>query len=52
MYDDGYLTPEECATRMGISVDRVLELARRGVLRTTRVGLWVQPAIVSGAVDE
>lgn len=49
-YDDGYLTVEECAERMGITAQRVVDLVKRGVLRASRDGL-VQPAIVSGSVE-
>lgn len=44
MWDDGYLPLDECAQRMGVTV----ELVRRGILRTDRDG-YVQPAILSGA---
>lgn len=53
--DDGtgdWLTVEDCAKRMRITPERVLELVRRRALRTRHQ--WgvtlVQPAIVSGAV--
>jgi hypothetical protein len=47
-YDDGYCDEEEAARRMGVSIKRVRELVRRGVLRG-RDGL-VQPAVISGAI--
>ena len=48
--DDGYVTVAQCARRMSISEARVIELAKRGVLRSYQNGvLWVQPALVSGA---
>lgn len=50
-FDDGYLTVEDCAARMGITVERVVELVKRGILRADRDG-YVQPAILSGAVDD
>jgi hypothetical protein len=52
-FDEGYVTVPQCAARMAITQDRVLELVRRGVLRakTTPFGQLVQPAIVSGAVE-
>ena len=49
--ENGYVTVEECAERMGITAERVVEYVRRGILRADRDG-YVQPAIVSGAVDE
>jgi hypothetical protein len=51
MYDDGFLPVEDCAARMGVTVQRVVELVKRGILRADRDG-FVQPAILSGAVDE
>jgi hypothetical protein len=48
---EGYLPPEECAARMQISVEQVGAMVRTGVLRATRDGLWIQPAIVSGAIE-
>ncbi|WP_163685905.1 hypothetical protein [Mycolicibacterium gadium] len=54
--DDGtgeWLTVEDCARRMRVSQDQVLDMVRRRVLRTRHQ--WgvtlVQPAIVSGAVE-
>jgi len=32
-YRDGYLPVGECAARMNVTVDRVLDFARRRVLR-------------------
>lgn len=49
-FDDGFLPLDECAERMGITVQRVVELVRRGILRADRDG-YVQPAILSGGVD-
>jgi hypothetical protein len=48
MFDDGFLPVEECAAQMGITVERVVEYVKRGVLRADRDG-FVQPAILSGA---
>ena len=48
--EDGCVTVEECAERMGVSAERVAHLAQRGILRADRDG-YVQPAIVSGAVE-
>lgn len=50
MWDDGFLTVEECAARMGITAERVVDYVKRGVLRADREG-YVQPAIVSGAIE-
>ncbi len=47
-----YLDVDDCATRMGLTVAAVRELARRRVLRSLDLGsgvLLVQPAIVTGA---
>lgn len=51
--DDGWLTAEDCAVLMRITVDQVHALVRRRVLRSTGTGpgLLVQPAVLSGAVD-
>ncbi|WP_161630354.1 hypothetical protein [Mycobacterium sp. UM_CSW] len=51
MWDDGFLPLDECAARMGVTVERVQEYVRRGTLRADRDG-YVQPAILSGAVDD
>jgi excisionase family DNA binding protein len=50
-WDDSLLPVEEAAQRMGISVERVVEYVKRGILRATADGL-VQVAILSGAVDD
>jgi hypothetical protein len=50
MFDDGYLPVEECAAQMGVTVERVVQLVHRGILRADRDGC-VRPAILSGAVD-
>jgi hypothetical protein len=47
---DGFLTVEDCAAQMGITVERVVELVKRGILRADRDG-YVQQAIISGAVE-
>jgi hypothetical protein len=47
---DSMVPVEDCARRMGITVDQVQQLVRRGVLRGDRYG-FVQPAILSGAVE-
>jgi hypothetical protein len=50
MYDDdGWLPPEECAARMGITVRQVDDSVRRGVLRAKRDGwaVLVQPAVTN-----
>jgi hypothetical protein len=51
---DGFVTPEECATDMAITVDEVLQLARIGLLEYRvadgiigRCRLLIRPAIVS-----
>jgi hypothetical protein len=51
MYDDrdDYLTVAQCARRLNLTEDRVLELAKRGILRSFYDGvLWVQPALIRG----
>jgi hypothetical protein len=51
MFDDEHFVPvEEAAQRMGITAERVVELVKQGVLRSSRDGL-VLPAIISGAVE-
>jgi hypothetical protein len=50
-YGDGFLPVEDCAAQMGVSVERLAELVKRGILRADRDG-YVQPAILSGAIDE
>lgn len=52
--DDDFVPVEECAARMGISVERVEELVAQKVLRARRFGGWaleVQPALVTGVTD-
>jgi excisionase family DNA binding protein len=50
--DYDYVTVPEAARRLNLTEKRVIELARRGVLRSYQDGvLWVQCALVSGAVD-
>jgi hypothetical protein len=49
VWDDGFVPVEDCAARMGITEQRVVELVKRGILRADRDG-YVQPAIISGAV--
>lgn len=46
---EGYLPVDEAAVAMGVSEAEVQELARRGVLTSTRAGgeLLILPAIVS-----
>ena len=52
LFDDGYMSVEECARRLNLTEERVIELAKRGVLRSQWDGvLGVQPAIVTGAVE-
>ncbi|GBG35819.1 hypothetical protein NJB14197_29670 [Mycobacterium montefiorense] len=46
----GYVPLQDSAERMGISVERVQDLVKRGVLRASSDGLYVQPAIVSGSI--
>ncbi len=52
-YTDDYVSVEECAKRMNISVEQVFELVSSHALRAYRWGGWgdvlVQPAILSGA---
>ena len=46
---DDWLTVEQCAHRLGLSSERVLELAKKGVLRSAWDGvLWVRPALIQG----
>ncbi|BBY41808.1 hypothetical protein [Mycolicibacterium celeriflavum] len=48
-----FLDVEDCAERMGLSVKQVMDLVRRGALRSLPIGfgeLLVEPAIVTGAV--
>jgi hypothetical protein len=47
--EQGYVPIDECAQRMGVTVERVRELVLRGVLRH-RDG-WVQPAVISGCIE-
>ncbi|MBX9638496.1 MAG: hypothetical protein K2X97_01830 [Mycobacteriaceae bacterium] len=51
-YEDGGqddLTVEECAARLRITADRVMELVEQRVLRSFWDGvLWVQPALIAG----
>jgi hypothetical protein len=47
---ESFVPVDECAQRMGITVEQVGKLVRRGILRADRSG-FVQPAIISGAVD-
>lgn len=53
--DDGgeWLAVDDCARRMGCTLERVLDLVRRRALRTRHASgvTLVQPAIVSGAVE-
>ena len=57
MWDEGdggeWLEIDDCARRMAIPPERVLELVRRCALRTRHAyGVTlVQPAIVTGAVE-
>ncbi|MBF9315850.1 hypothetical protein [Mycobacteroides chelonae] len=47
-----YLDVDECAARMNLTTDAVLDLVRRRVLRAVSLGdevLLVQPAIVTGS---
>jgi hypothetical protein len=46
-----FVPVEDAARRMGVSVERVQQLAHRGILRTRAGGLLVQPAIVTGAIE-
>lgn len=50
MWGDGFLSVEECAQQMAITVEQVAQLVKRDILRADRDGL-VQPAIISGAVE-
>ena len=46
---DDYVTVDDCARRLGLSRERVLELAKKGVLKSVWDGvLWVQPALIRG----
>lgn len=48
--DDDWVSPEECAQRLNLSVEQVLELVQRGILRSNYDGgyLLVQPALIAG----
>jgi len=53
MYDDDdtYVTADECAKRLGLSVPEVEDLVSKGLLRARRHGGWlleVQPALIPG----
>jgi excisionase family DNA binding protein len=51
VYDeDSWLTVDECAARLGITVERVRELVAARVLRARRDGMLtlVEPALVPG----
>ncbi|MDT5372173.1 MAG: hypothetical protein QOC62_6604 [Mycobacterium sp.] len=56
MYDDGddtYVSVEECATRMGLTVQQVVEAVNSRTLRARRYGGWsleVEPAILTNVV--
>ncbi|ODR23058.1 hypothetical protein BHQ19_18360 [Mycolicibacterium porcinum] len=49
---DDYVSAEECAARLGLPVERVVELVERRVLRAYRYAGWgellVQPALIPG----
>lgn len=46
---DDYLPLDQCAARLNLTEDRVLELAKRGILRSYHDSiLWVQPALIRG----
>ena len=47
--DDGYVLIDDAAQQMGLTVNQVSELVRRRVLRGDDV--WVQPALISGAIQ-
>ncbi|WP_370331934.1 hypothetical protein [Mycolicibacterium hippocampi] len=50
---DGFVPLDECAARMGLSINEVIRLAEHRVLRAVNLGLGlilVEPAILSGAV--
>jgi hypothetical protein len=51
--DGEWLTIDDCAKRMRITPERLLQLVKRRALRTRHdYGVTlVQPAIISGAVD-
>ncbi|WP_100515178.1 hypothetical protein [Mycobacteroides abscessus] len=49
---EGFLDVDECAARMQLSTNAVLDLVQRRVLRAVSLGdglLLVEPGIVSGA---
>lgn len=49
---EGFLEVEECATRMNLTAEAVLDLVQRRVLRAISLGdelILVQPVIVTGA---
>ena len=46
---------DQCAARMGITKNQVLDLVRRRVLRAVDFGyglIYVQPVILSGAIPD
>ena len=52
---DGFVPLDECAARLGLTVNEVLRLAEHRVLRAVNLGLgliYAEPAIVTGAVPE
>jgi hypothetical protein len=50
LFDDGYVTVQECAQRLGMSPKQVRELVERRVLkaRFDGYGVMVQPALIRG----
>lgn len=49
--DETFVSVDECAARLGLSVRQVEELAAKGLLRARRHGGWlleVQPALIRG----
>jgi hypothetical protein len=50
LFDDGYVSIQEAAQRLGISQKRVLELVQLRVLKARHDGwgLTVQPALIRG----
>src|SRR5262245_13546714 len=51
--DEGFLSPDVAARRMGVSTGELLRLAGRGLLSTRGRGhgLRVRPALLSGVVE-
>lgn len=52
---DGFVPLDDCAARMGLSVNEVLRLVEHRLLRAVNLGLgliYVEPAILTGTIPE